>query len=480
MSIFSQDEHSRLFGKHKEALDLFAEGKSREAIMILLDLAEADPCNALVCVDIGRAVLAMGMTDQAVVAARQALELDETNVEALNLLADALEKRGEYQEAMTALRRVIDLAKEPQETPEDLAKEKAPTPLTVPDFGAVFINFKMLGDASNLTLKSVSEGKSRDNIIYITISGEGTEDAHAEYVEASAGEYSRERLLKSLPEDIASAVALFPGDTFKYKYCRKSGITDEKRDRELVVTFAADANELLLASKAADLFLNQTLKPNHVILWLPGNAGIDRENLPECLLLREKRGLEIRYGDEPAALRAYAGARRAHPDALVVTASPDVLYTRCWLEPLYGAYTREPQYVHCHTAHRMLRSPEGRVLAFRNWNLLARDEQGPSDEIYPVTAGGALYAPGHVADAALDVSAFTDVAGGNIDLWLKAMTLEKGVQGKKLLVKSMDINRVAAEGAASPDASAADIAFDDHLAAVENRYHVFAKRPERN
>jgi hypothetical protein len=44
----------------------------------------------------------------------------------------------------------------------------------------------------------------------------------------------------------------------------------------------------------------------------------------------------------------------------------------------------------------------------------------------------------------------------------------------------MDINRVAAEGAASPDASAADIAFDDHMAAVENRYHVFAKRPERN
>lgn len=478
MSIFSQVGHSRLFGKHKEALDLFSAGKTREAILMLLDLAEAEPTNALVCIDIGRTVMAMGLPDQAVVAARQALELDETNTEALMLLASALEKSGKPEEGLVVLRRVIELQNDPQRTIEDIENEKVLHPLTVPEYGVVFLSFSMLGDCTNLTLKSCTSDKAKSELIYITIAGEGTEDKHDGYTEIFAGSFTRERLLKSLPDDIAATVGLFPGENFAFRLFCVHGVTEVKREKEVVVSMSVDPSRIDLVVKTADMLLRQVTKPDHLVMWISEDAdtGLNRDNEPESFRMLARRGLEIRWCADTGNLRTYAEARKAFPDALVVTTDLNVLYSRGWLDQLLNAHKKEPEFIHCHCAHQILYAPDGRPLPFKEWNHLARNEQGPDDSIYPVTCAGAIYAPGHVADEALDAVAFSECAEGNLDVWLKAMSLKNGTKCKKVFLKSLDVNKVRQAEELMADASAADVCIDEHVATLAARYNVFNRK----
>jgi len=92
-------------GRHKEAVELLQAGRAKEAAVMLADLAGADPFNANICVDLGRALMALDMADQAIIAARQAVELDDRNVGAFMLLAQAFERKGLAVEASQALRR---------------------------------------------------------------------------------------------------------------------------------------------------------------------------------------------------------------------------------------------------------------------------------------------------------------------------------------------------------------------------------------
>jgi len=478
MSIFSQVGYSRLYGKHKEALDLFSAGKNKEAILMLLDLADAEPTNALVCIDIGRTVLAMGMPEQAVIAARQAIDLDETNTEALMLLASALEKKGDAGEALVALRRVIELQNDPQRTVEDIEKEKVEFPLTVPEYGASFLTFNTLGDCTNFTLKSVTEDKNKAAIIYIAIAGEGTDDKHDGYSFALEGEFTRERLLKSLPADIAASVNLFPADTFKYKLFCVRGVTEEKREKKLVVGVTVDPSRISMAAQTVDMLLRQSVKPDHVILWLSEDesAGLKPDSIPESFLMLAHRGLEVRWCPDSGPLRPYLETRKAFPDALVVMADVNVAYSRCWLDQLFAAYTKEPQFVHCHCAHQMLYDDKGAVLPFKKWNALARNAQGPSADIYPVCSAGVLFAPEHLAEEALDAASFDEFAGGNLDAWLKAMSLKNGVNCKKVFLKSIDINKVRQDENYVADASAADVCIDEHIANLARKYHVFTRQ----
>jgi tetratricopeptide (TPR) repeat protein len=207
-----------LYGRHKEALDLLAIGKAQEAILILLDLAEADPNNSLVCIDIGRTVLKLGMNDQAIVAARQAIELDSTSVEAFLLLAHALEAKGEYKGANVALARAVEILRSPFRSEDDLLKADAaaPKPLVIVDQGAIFISFVIEGDISRMSIKAVSPYKNSAYILRITISGEPRTEVDDGYEVAANGELPRERLLQSLPSDIINAVKIFPAEVFGY------------------------------------------------------------------------------------------------------------------------------------------------------------------------------------------------------------------------------------------------------------------------
>lgn len=222
MNLVSQQYSTRLQGRHKEALDLFNENKVREAILILADLADEQPANHYICHDLGKAVLAAGMFDQAILAFRQAIELDDTDHESLVMLAKAFELKGDYSDAVVVLNRAVDLLENPGRGEDALEKNANFIPLVFPEQGAVFAVFKQVGNALNLVLTSETRDKMRKFAIRIRISGDVPFEPREGYKEISSGELPRSELLDHLEENVANVVRIFPSETFAYSLLQKN------------------------------------------------------------------------------------------------------------------------------------------------------------------------------------------------------------------------------------------------------------------
>ncbi len=218
--------------------------------------------------------------------------------------------------------------------------------------------------------------------------------------------------------------------------CRR-GVTDEKREPELIVSLTTIPERIDTIHLCLDSLLRQSLKPDRIILWLsesnePGRPMISAGQLPAALTRLVERGLEIHWCKDTRSFRKIIPTLRAYPQALIVTADDDIFYPRHWLRLLYEAYQNEPHFMHCHRAHLIKYDHNGVILPYRQWDFLAPGHQGSSLDLFPTSGGGVLYAPGHLHPEVLNEKVFLELCPKADDVWLKAMSLMAHVPCKKV------------------------------------------------
>ncbi len=220
MAIQSRAGSAIIDEQRREAMSMLASGLAREAVLKLADLADKEPFNATLCLDMGKALLVLGMEEQAIVAARHAIELDSGSVEAFALLARIHEGRGQYQEAAVALRRALDIRMNPLPGPADLLKTNVPFPVIFPELGLIFLDFELDGDCENLTL--FSDTADEKHRLRLSIKGMGELPAPGDGELVERGAMSRVRIAQALDEKAAAILAIFPGEQFPYALCRRN------------------------------------------------------------------------------------------------------------------------------------------------------------------------------------------------------------------------------------------------------------------
>ena len=225
------------------------------------------------------------------------------------------------------------------------------------------------------------------------------------------------------------------------------GVTTNKRNPELIVSLTSIPERIGTVALCLDSLLRQSLKPDRLILWIsesnePDRPVISQASLPADLLRLIPRGLEIRWCKDIRSFRKIVPTIQEHPTALIVTADDDIFYPRHWLKALYDAYQAEPQYVHCHRAHRIQYDTTGAPVPYNQWLMMADGYQGPSFDLFPTSGGGALYAPGHLHAEMLNESAFLSLCPKADDVWLKAMTILANAPCKKEAKKSFPLVEV--------------------------------------
>lgn len=263
------------------------------------------------------------------------------------------------------------------------------------------------------------------------------------------------------------------------RFSRRSGVTENKREPELIVSLTTIPERIDHIHLCLDSLLRQSLKPDRLILWLsesddPDRPRIKANSLPADLVRCVARGLEIRWYKDIRSYRKIIPALHTHPDALIVTADDDLFYPKHWLRQLYEPYQREPQYIHCHRAHRILRDSSGVVLPYRQWEWLAGNDIGPSFDLLPTGVGGVLYAPEHLHPEVLNEAAFLELCPKADDVWLKAMSLLASVSCKKVARRTFKLieiripnNRTLCSENYDQDGN------DPQIMAVANKYGVF-------
>ena len=210
------------------------------------------------------------------------------------------------------------------------------------------------------------------------------------------------------------------GKDYKVAQITSSGISEIKRSPKLVVSLTSFPDRINYVYKTISSLLDQTLKPDVLILWLANEQFPNKEDdLPENLKNLCKYGLSIKWCNDIRSYKKLIPTLKEYPNDIIVTVDDDVYYERVMLERLCESYLDNPEYIHCHRC----------TYIYYKGNELKAKIGGKKFYKYPSYAnkitgvGGVLYPPNSLYKDILDENLFMNLAPTNDDVWFWLMAV---------------------------------------------------------
>ncbi len=218
---------------------------------------------------------------------------------------------------------------------------------------------------------------------------------------------------------------------------KTTGVTINKRSTLLIVSLTTIPERIDRVYLAVETLLQQSVKPDYLILWLSEVDFSDeylksKNQATRRLLNQRNRGLKIEFCKDIRSYTKIIYTLKHYPEAIVVSADDDLYYHKNWLKELYESYIKNPEYVHCHMARSIKKSTENSLLPHMQWLAHYDRFQGPSNNIFPYTGHGCLFPPGSLHPEVFNEKVFLKISPNHDDAWFKAMTLLNGVQTKRV------------------------------------------------
>lgn len=203
------------------------------------------------------------------------------------------------------------------------------------------------------------------------------------------------------------------------------GVGNEANDT-ITVTLTSFGTRIETVYLAVESLMRQSLKADRILLCLARDE-FKETDLPATLQRQRERGLEILFCEEGLGpYTKFYYTLQKYPDDLIITVDDDLIYPVDTIDPLYRAYQKEPNAIHCNRGHRMTFHQSGKLRPYREWEWNHTSEE-PSLAIFPTGVGGVLYFPHSLNASILDKQRFLRVAPYADDVWLKAMSLKNSV-----------------------------------------------------
>ena len=213
-----------------------------------------------------------------------------------------------------------------------------------------------------------------------------------------------------------------------------SGVNkDMKRENPLVVSIYSCEEKFKYLPITLFSLLNQSLKPDKVILWLDKETD-DLTTLPYEITRFIKNGLEVKFIDNIKSYTKTICAFEEYKDGVIVTACDNVYYRRNWLKKLYYSYIVSPNDIHIHkTLNVKIKNKS--LASIKEWGGCVNSEIAKYTN-FPVALGGILYPPNCFKKEAFRSDIFLKYAPQDDDVWFWIMAV---INNKKFrVVKNHD------------------------------------------
>lgn len=208
----------------------------------------------------------------------------------------------------------------------------------------------------------------------------------------------------------------------------KGTTTESYVDGELIVSLTSYGDRINNVHIAIESILQQTLKPNRIILWLSKEEFCGK-HIPIRLIEMTHRGLEIRYCDNYLSYKKIIPTLTEFPEATIITLDDDLIYPRDLLEKLYYTHLNYPEDIVCARAHKIKFDKTGKILPYNKWNHDTNDTCGI--DLLPTGGAGCLYPKNCFHQ---DITKWDIIANNCLhadDIWLRFMTLLKNKNVRK-------------------------------------------------
>ena len=188
----------------------------------------------------------------------------------------------------------------------------------------------------------------------------------------------------------------------------------------VVVSLTSYGARVQRVSLAIRSIMDQTVRPNKVILWLGEDAN--DVSLPKDLTDLERVGLEIRRGvADLKGHKKYYFAMQELTDCLLVTIDDDLVYAKDTIETLLSAHKALPDCVIARRCHH-IDIKDGEIAPYETWEMNYQDEvTTPRKSLLATTGAGTLYPSSCFAALTGDADEISEFALSADDLWMKAL-----------------------------------------------------------
>ncbi|EGO9780756.1 radical SAM protein, partial [Campylobacter lari] len=171
----------------------------------------------------------------------------------------------------------------------------------------------------------------------------------------------------------------------------------------------------------------QNLKADRILLWLSENEFINKEkDLPKKILFLRRYGVEIRWCKKNIkSYKKIIYTLKEFPQAIIVTADDDIIYSKQWLQKLYLSYKKKSHLVHCHRARR-IKLYNNNIAPYEQWDIIKNNAYLPSYLNFLTSGGGVLFPPNIFYKDVTDEKVFLEICPNGDDIWLWAMVVLQG------------------------------------------------------
>lgn len=236
-------------------------------------------------------------------------------------------------------------------------------------------------------------------------------------------------------------ISIKNNNKFKYSETKEYGLNSNPRETKLIVSLTSFPARINTVHITINTLLNQTIKPDKLILWLTESQFPNKENdLPDALLNLKDLGLEIKWSEDLKSYKKLVPALKEYPNDIIVTADDDLYYQKDWLESLYSAYLKNPNYIYTRRAC----SVNLKNNIFSVSPHYANENYAPTFLNQLMGGAGTLYPPNSLHSDIFNTDLIKTLIPTHDDIYFWIMAI---LNGKKIcLIKNKDVNIYTVEG----------------------------------
>ena len=161
--------------------------------------------------------------------------------------------------------------------------------------------------------------------------------------------------------------------------------------------------------------LNQSYRPDRIILWLDKSWNID--NLPPRLKALMQKGLEIKFCNDILSYKKLIPTLNIAQNDIIITIDDDVYYSKNIIKLLYSNYLIHPQGIHCTQALFVEKKDDGTFLPYKTWKRANTYDEKDSYRLFPIGEGGILYPPASLYKDVIQRDLFQKLCPYADDVW---------------------------------------------------------------
>lgn len=217
-----------------------------------------------------------------------------------------------------------------------------------------------------------------------------------------------------------------------YEHCafnkRNLGTDNTTREKSITISLTTYGSRINYVHLTIESLLQQTTRPNNIILWLDENE-FSESNIPTFLMYQRERGLTIRYYTNIKSYKKIIPTLLYYPNDIIITVDDDIIFPHTHIECLYQAYLSEPHLIHCYRGHKIKLTRLGSIRPYSKWEYESKD-QTPSTKIFPTNGAGTLFTSDMLHNDVTNKELFMNLCPTGDDIWLKAMSLKLDIKCK--------------------------------------------------